>query len=247
MTAQGQCRLCGEMKRLHESHVWPRCGYKRWVANNQRGGEFCDVTKRRRTNRQYKRRWFCSQCEGTIGRGETEFTKLLDATKGNDPLYYGPSLTDFATSVSLRTALFTLENGEFRPEVACRLRDAIRHWKRFVLGKVRTLLPFSQHAFYLPDDGSNWHQIMGGQVHHTAQLVVSQVGPLMVIGLLNRQTLTARDRKTWKQTEIELEGGTLRPLSEWKEDGNVTRALINVLNRQQCKLAVTASVFDLTK
>src|SRR5581483_11703832 len=76
----GNCRLCGQPRPLKNSHIWSAFAYKSFVADQSKGGLFVDLCAKRMrpTNRQHKARWFCSDCEQTIGRFEAYASPLCD-------------------------------------------------------------------------------------------------------------------------------------------------------------------------
>jgi hypothetical protein len=74
--------------------------------------------------------------------------------------------------------------------------------------------------------------MLGGKLHHRQGIVHSQIGPLIIVGLLGRRGLSLDDLKVWDRTQLRPEGGTVEPLRAWLVDpdkGNITEGLANLL------------------
>ena len=65
--AMEECHLCGEPHELRQSHIWSQFAYKRYAADQGKGGRFADLFKSRLSNVQYTESWFCDQCEQRFG------------------------------------------------------------------------------------------------------------------------------------------------------------------------------------
>lgn len=232
----GQCKLCGQTAELIESHVWPRFAYKNYVSDLDKGGSFFDLKAGRHVNKQYKRFWFCRECDGRrLGHSESYAAELLVRMEKNRaaPFVYDTRLLTFAVSVSLRTAMaYMQEHKEFFNDAS--LNDACGAWRQYLLGRRKTgVKPYSQHLFVIYGQDVDWHKGMGGYPYSQVGLVLSQVGPLFIAGLLDRKRLSAADLKVWARSELCLGGGVAEPVSEWRIGYNITETLGRLLHMQQ--------------
>jgi hypothetical protein len=233
-----KCRLCAKSKTLQESHIWPRFAYKRYASDLARGGQFYDLGKMRVTNQQYKEYWFCSDCEQALGRDENNVRSLCERIESGkpSPFDYNASLLRFLASVSWRVAMFDLTGGEAGKPRAC--GDALKKWRRFLLGRCRDVGMYTQHLFVAVDPKGVMHRRLGGQILAEQHVVVSQVGPLTIAGLLGRAHLafSARERAIWEQSKVSRDGGTIQPLDYWRVGSKITWSLIKVLTSTEAIL-----------
>ena len=214
------CKLCRKKSELQESHVWPRFGYRDFVADQSSGGSFIDVAKCKTTNRQVKFYWYCRECEGKMSVTEKAAKELIVRMESADaPQTYDARLHKFLASISLRTVEFFHSNGESKSRS---LERAFSMWRRCVLGKATTCSPYSQHVFVVFDQLTGLHRAMGGRILHDCGLVLSQVGPLIIVGFFDKSQLSVPDLKVWQRTEVKAEGGQLARLCEWSIGKNIT-------------------------
>lgn len=230
MNSTGFCKLCGQSAELQDSHVWPRFGYKRYVSDPKKGGQFFDVHQQTMHNKQRRYFWFCKTCEHVIGRGEhsaAEFCNALDKAPTAAHLY-DRLLLQFAVSLSFRTLLMSLEEGISAPNEV--LTAARRRWRDFLLGKTHSLGPHTQHAIIVFDaSGGHQHKAIGGQVVEPLNLVCTQFGPLFFAGLLGRGGLTAQDRAAWAVSQLLPQGGSITPISAWRVGVNIAMEYMSYL------------------
>lgn len=216
----GKCHLCDKMKELRESHVWPAFAYKRFAADQSKGGRFADLSKQRLSNEQYTLPWFCSDCEQILSATENYAARLCTRID-NDPTGqhdYDENLLRFATSISWRTLKFYLAAEEGARSTR---EDAYSHWKRYLRGTRTGINPYTQHVYVIVNNVHGLDKALGGQVFPEQHLVLSQIGPLFIVGLLNPDRFSADDQITWRNSKIRSTGGTISPVKLWKTgEGN---------------------------
>jgi hypothetical protein len=239
---RGTCRLCGRLADLVLSHVWPSFGYKRYVSNHAKGGQFVDLHKGRyNANRQYKEYWFCKFCDNEFLGGLEDYAATFCARlekKRNEPHAYDGRLLPFLTSISWRVAMHDIGIGRMVADE--KIRESMRDWKG-LLNQHRApapgihprYWPHSQHLFVVFPVGVELHKAMGGQVYRDEGLVLSQVGPLFIVGLLDRRRLPLADLKVWEASEVSPSGGTITPVSQWHAGGNVSFPFVRLLARHE--------------
>src|SRR5437773_1650655 len=47
-------------------------------------------------------------------------------------------------------------------------------------------------------------------------LVLSQIGPLFIVGQLEPSRLSADEQRTWRNSRLRATGGTISPIQTWK-------------------------------
>ncbi len=212
----GKCHLCVEEKELQDSHVWPKFAYKRFVANLQKGGQFADLHKQTLTNEQYTRYWFCDDCEGILGKTEDYAARLLAKMEQNPKKEhpYDERLLPFITSISWRSLKLHVP-GE-HPRAVEGQWEAARIWRRYLLGKPGGIKSYTQHIFNIIDTPFGFDKMLGGALVQKPGLILSQIGPLIMVGHLNPQDLSPEERAVWDNSKVRASGGTIKPLVNWK-------------------------------
>jgi hypothetical protein len=208
--------------------MWPRFGYKLYAADQDKGGVFADLKESKIHGERYTQPLFCEKCDNeTLSQHETKAAKWCreyDKTP-ESPRDYGTWLLPFLTSLSLRTVLCrsnpTKDEAIYRP--------AIRHWRHFLVGRRRDVMPYSQHLFIVFDRELGSHDGMCGWCNPKKGFVFTQFGPLWIVALLSRGNLSLRDLRAWDHSQISREGGTIEPVSAWHEGKTITMELIKFL------------------
>jgi hypothetical protein len=189
---------------------------------------FADLKELKIHGKRYTEPLFCEKCDNeTLSKLETraaDWCRAYDKTP-ESPRDYGDWLLPFVTSLSLRTVLYR-SNPEKDEAVYW---TAIRHWRHFLLGKRRDVLPYSQHLFIVFDKELGTHDGMCGWCNPKKGFVFTQFGPLWIAALLGRGNLSLRDLRTWDHSQILRAGGTIEPVSAWHEGKTITMNLIRFL------------------
>ena len=225
----GTCQLCGQPRELQDSHVWPKFAYKKYTSDKSDGGSFLDLSRGGKSNHQYTNYWFCHDCEQILSADE-DFAARFCSRVEKAPSFaqeYDERLLRFAVSISLRTLM------SYLPRAAASdcedARAARRQWSSFLRGKTQSLACYTQHVFLVRDEESKRHQVLGGQVFWDHRFVLSQIGPLHILGLLDRTQLDSAERRIWERSKLEADGGVMIPVSEWRVGHNITMKLIQLL------------------
>ena len=211
----GKCHLCGKMKYLHDSHVWPKFAYKRYAADVAKGGRFADLFTMTLHNKQYTLYWFCTDCEEKIGVSESSTARLCSRIE-EDPdasQPYDENFLKFASSMSWRTLKFYHQD---KPNSQIERKwHAAKIWKQHIRGTRGGVSPFSQHVFVINDNPHGFDKFIGGMVAPDNSLVLSQIGPLLIVGQLMPELLSVEDKAVWRASQIPQPGGTVKPLRRW--------------------------------
>jgi hypothetical protein len=211
----GSCHLCGEQKLLKDSHVWSKLAYRRYITNPGEGGKFVDLQEGRLSNRQYTRYWFCEVCEGILGKSEDYAARFLDRM-AKDPKKehpYDERLLPFIVSISWRSLKFHTPGDH--PRGVEGQWDAARAWRRYLLGE-GGIKSYTQHVFNIIDNPFGLDKMLGGALISKAGLVISQIGPLIIVGILEPEKLTPEERAVWGNSQVRPLGGVIKPLVEWR-------------------------------
>jgi hypothetical protein len=212
----GLCHLCGKTRLLKDSHVWPRLAYRRFVTNPGGSGQFVDLYEQRISNKQYTRFWFCHDCEQRLGTWENYTARWLDRMARNPKAVhpYDERLLPFLTSISWRSLKFYTP-GEHRFAVESHW-DAARVWRRHLLGKQLSLRSYTQHVFNIIDNPFGLDKMLGGAPPERTGLVISQTGPLVIVGILEPEKLTEEELPVWGNSKVRSAGGVIKPIMDWK-------------------------------
>lgn len=233
--AIGTCQLCGRRREIVDSHVWPKFAYKKFVANLSKGGQFVDVVAgNRNAQKQRTRPWFCEPCDrdvlGTNEKYAAEFCdRLARAPTGVHD--YDERLLRFAVSISWRTVKSF--SGSRTSNWVDAVAGASRRWKDYLRGKKPRVGPYTQHLFIVFDPDASMHKGLGGQVFVAERLVLSQIGPLFIIALLDRSHLSVTDLDIWSQSKLGEGGGTIKPISSWRVGTQLTLDCARLLARHE--------------
>jgi len=227
----GPCKLCCNKRELVQSHIWSRFGYKRYTADLSKGGQFIDLREGRAHNKQYTEEWMCEECEERLGVAETYTAKWLSNLESQPdvPHQYDCRLVKFVASISWRTTLFLDRDPAIK---SIHFNGAMKRWRQFLHDRKRTVLPYSQHVFPVFDRHTGLHKMLGGEL--CEDFVISQLGPLLMVGLFNRPGSSPSEIKVWRASELNPGGGTVEPLQAWivGRGGNTPKSLIRRLVRR---------------
>jgi hypothetical protein len=230
----GKCHLCDQIRDLRDSHVWPKFAYKRFAADQSKGGRCADLSKQRLSNEQYTRDWFCGECEQSMAVNEkyaAEFCSRIESDRTSDQSYDG-RLLRFATSISWRTLKYHTEEVH---------RGAIRsrwiaydYWKRYLRGTRSGINPCTQHVYVMTDNNSGGELAVGGTIYAHQSLILSQIGPLLIVGKLGQQSLSASEERIWQMSKLRGTGGALKVVDLSRTEGiankhEVTREFARII------------------
>lgn len=230
-----KCHLCDKIKDLQKSHVWSKFAYKRFAADLSNGGRFADLFIQRLSNNQYTRYWFCADCEQILSTSEGEAAKLCSRIEADPEAEqaYDESLLRFATSISWRTLKAFTEDED---SGAIRSRwKAYNRWKRYLRGSRPGINPYTQHVFVVIDKAHGLDKALGGRLVPELSLVLSQIGPLFIVGQLNPSRLSIDEERTWRNSKLRATGGTISLVKKWKTGtkdpatNNITREFLELM------------------
>lgn len=230
---EAKCDLCGEYLPLVEGHIWPQFAYKRFVSDLQHGGSFYDLQASRSSNKQTTHPYFCKTCDNEVLGGVERYAAAWfdKIAAGADSLEYGEPLFAFAVSLSWRVAKHYMPRAAGQPERDL-LKKPSRAWKNYLRGK-HSIDPYSQHLFILRDPAKSWDKKLGGEVMYEERFILTQLGPLYFVGLLDRAHMSLRDISAWSNSEIRPEGGVFKSITNWQPGENVTRAFLRAVQTHQ--------------
>jgi hypothetical protein len=208
------CRLCGNKRQLRESHVFPKGIYARFVSDKRRGGSLLDLRNMREHSIQFKRRWFCAECEQRLDQGgENYFFRWLNSIEPTSA--YEPMLHYFAVSVSWRCALLHFETTAGIEHIA----DALESWRSYLLGTAAEIGPYSQYLLSLnAPKWDYWNRGLGGTAVPNHHLVFSVLGPFAVLGITHPDEFTDAEKMALAPAELRPDGGAIQ-VDEVTTDG----------------------------
>lgn len=235
-TPIGICQLCMNKGTLCDSHVWPKFAYKRYVSDVKRGGSFTDLYKQKHHNKQVTDYLFCTGCEQRLSLSEKNARQFLERVERNPTCShdYEALLHYFAVSISWRTALYNLRSGPEKNTPAM-LKKPRRYWREFLVGKRAAVRPYSQHGFIafgqtIEGKDAEWHKSLGGQVFLKERLVLSRIGPLLLVGILDRGHLSMKEIRTWELSRLRRNGGVIGPIAKNCPEEALTSKFARLLN-----------------
>jgi hypothetical protein len=212
---KGLCHLCIEPGLLRDSHVWPALAYRRYVTNPGGGGRFLDLHEQEIRFEQYTRNWFCEGCEGILQKSEDYAARFLDRMAKNPKAEhsYDRRLLPFVTSISWRSLKF--HSAGDHPRSVEGPWKAARAWRRYLYGRQGNLGAYTQHVFNIIGNPFGLDKMLGGAVPDKKGLVLSQIGPLIIVGILEPEKLTPEERAVWGNSKVHSSGGVIKPTLDW--------------------------------
>ena len=210
----GECHLCDEIGELQNSHVWPKFAYKHYAADQSKGGRFADLFKMRITNEQYTAYWFCKECEKKFG--ESAAGVLCDRIEKNPNAVqpYNEDFLKFVTSISWRALKLYYQdrdNGAIES-----LWKGAKQWKRYLRGTAGGISPYTQHVFVISNNLHGFDKMLGGMLIEAQSLVLSQIGPLLIVGHLKPERLSGGEKTIWRRSQVVSTGGSITPIRRWE-------------------------------
>lgn len=150
----GECRLCESKAQLQYSHIIPKFAGK-WLKESSPTGYLRghDVNRPLQDLRTVE--LLCAGCEQRFGRWESQFAReifhpLVEGRAGR--FEYGDWLLKLAVSLAWRTAVTSPDPSEILslPQNNS-LAQALRRWRRYLLGVRDNPGPYSHHLFIARD------------------------------------------------------------------------------------------------
>ncbi|HHT9135012.1 MAG TPA: hypothetical protein ACFYD2_08930 [Candidatus Avalokitesvara rifleensis] len=218
------CKLCGTLAELKESHLVPSFIY-RWLKNTSGTGHLrFGQTPNKRVQDGMKIPLLCNDCEQLLSRWENTFAQKIFhpiRDKNDGTLTYGPWFAKFAASVSWRILYIFVEGKyltHFPPNVTSKINEVLQKWKAFILDKADnpgpfplSFIPFGILSSMPPPGASpniNWYLTRPvdvdvvyaeGQSH-----VFSKMCHCVILGFIERPVETH-----WRGTRLSVKGGTV--------------------------------------
>ena len=140
----GECQLCCEVQELQDSHVWSKFAYKRYAADQSKGGRFADLFKMKLTNEKYTASWFCSDCEQKFGE-QAAGTLCANIERNPNSLQtYDEDILRYITSISWRTLKFFYKD---RPNRSIQGQwEGAKQWRRYLCTCADGVKGHTQHV-----------------------------------------------------------------------------------------------------
>lgn len=234
----GHCRLCDQKRELVSGHVWSRFAYKKFVSNPAKGGSFIDLQGMRVSNRQIRREWFCPDCDQKkLGTAENDAADLChELTQKPEQLHsYPDTFLRFLVSVSWRVSMYYMEKAkeQWARDI---LKAPNKTWKQFLRGECENTGLYSQHVFVCFDPEKGLHQMLGGEVHPSKNLIFSQIGPLFIVGFLHRRQLSLREIQVWNHSEVRPHAGSIKPIEAWRVGEEITSDFLSLLRKHMASI-----------
>jgi hypothetical protein len=222
------CRLCDERPPIKHSHIMPRFGY-RYTSDKSKGGSYVELLTLTEKTKQLTRPWFCSECEKLFGESyAADYIAQLE--KDRHKTQYSGQLLRFAVSFAWRATMFDVAEGGQSAKKSATLAEALARWKKFLRGEVTTTTPFTQHGFVWEPESAPWDGRMGVEVSYPNNLVVTQIGPLILFSRLKRQKIGRWETNALRLSRISKDGGALAVLSKSEINHSLTPAMTELLH-----------------
>ena len=239
----GICKLCLEKKDLKMSHIVPKFVW-RWVRNPVPGGLRSSRKPNQRIQDGPKAYLLCSDCEQLLSDWEKPFSERLflplhDPEPVTKPIEYEEWTLKFAVSVSWRVLLFFLnEDGDsiFNPLQQKLAANALRTWRRFLLGKINSPGRFEQHllpvdviaSYQGPQISPYLNRYLVRNIHidlistEKSAYVYTKMCRLILFGRIQEE-----HPNQWVGMKLNLKHGTIRP-----RDYHLPAGIADYMNRK---------------
>lgn len=221
---KGNCRLCGMVAELQESHIVPGFVYK-WLKDSSGTGYIrFGQQPNKRSQDGLKSHWLCAGCEERLNKWETQFANQIFHPLNQDGkvhIRYGSWFLPFCVSVSWRVLNFYIDDGIQLPDKFRKSVDrAEAVWKDFILGRKPHPEKHEQH--FLPLDAIESHTIpdmppnMNRYILRTVDIdtihseqsafIYSKLGRFIIVGFIEEP-----DPRQWKGTKVHVNKGIVKP------------------------------------
>jgi hypothetical protein len=214
-----------------------------FISNLSKGGQFAKVSEQdgtEITGRQVTKYLLCDECEGRLSDAETSVSQILRKMENNPTgsHRYDKRFLRFVTSISWRVMQFKLDH--LNRGILEHQFPACKYWRHYLRGIRNDVAGYSQHAFLVFDPKTEMHRILRGDIHPEQNLVISQAGPLLIVGRLSKDRQNKADADIWAKTEVNRSSGVLTHLHEWRVGDNITKGLAALLLQNQRRMITAA-------
>jgi hypothetical protein len=151
----GDCKLCGLLGELKESHFIPKFVGK-WLKNTSITGYIREKNNlRKRAQDIAKDYWLCDSCEEMLSNWETKFANTIFypfLNEGKTVASYSEWMSRFCASMSWRTLTYIRSKNSDKSnpqEYYDKLTKAENHLAAYLLGKINNLNEYEQHFYPL--------------------------------------------------------------------------------------------------
>jgi hypothetical protein len=225
------CHLCRLNPPIENSHLMPAFAYKRYVADQTKGGRFLNLLENVQHNKQLTRAWFCKECEGRFGERHTAM--LMDhLDEDRYGCEYTADLLRFATSMALRMCILELTEGDGAAAQDLILRRLRGVWRDHLMDRRPDVRPYTMHACVLADRDSPLPTRIGAEFAYVYRMVTVQIGPLFIFGMLDDKTNAGRYEKiALDRTELTSAGGVLPTITRWEKNLVLTDDMVEHMNQ----------------
>jgi hypothetical protein len=125
------------------------------------------------------------------------------------------------------------------------MRRVRAKWGNFLLGKETTVDPYTLHAHVIEEFNSPWAGRVGSEVSFVNNLVICQMGPLIVFGMLkDMKNAAAHDKWALKKSMLLGSGGVLGTISQKERNYNLTDDMADELDHSARWCIERAKAFE---
>ena len=223
ISVMDECALCGENRRLLESHTIPKFVVE-WLKESSATGRLRQVINWNKPSQDVpRRRILCQRCEERFSRWEKQFAEnvfypVRRREEDIEGLQYDDWLLKFALSISWRGFVASR-----RPENAARAspwEKTVKRWGAYLLDRADDPGPQAHHMFFLApivgthgmDIPERWHFYTLRAIDQT--LACSSTEAFMytnLAGLVICSWLEPADPPGWTNTRIHPAGTIVGP------------------------------------
>jgi hypothetical protein len=226
---KGECRLCGSVDFLVESHIIPKF-VSRWLKDSSVTG-YLRYSLKPNVRRQdgIKLPLLCLNCEGLLGKWETKVAnEIFHPINHSQPRvvrYQGEWLLKFAVSVSWRSLTYWMDSvkGSLHSseESLALINKCLHTWKEFLFDRRADPGAYEQHMVlfdpiasmqnldHLP---SNMNRFLIRGLH--SNIAISDGRPAFIFTKMGRMALfgfiSIQHPRRWIGTKIHIKCGQLR-------------------------------------
>ena len=232
----GKCRLCGVEGELHDGHISPKFGYRRYITGQ--GGRYFDCVKDKFETKQRTEYMFCHECEtirtGSLDSWGARFLAGFETEPYLPHVYHDEQFLRWAVSLSLRALISEDLN---HPERLPAAREAMEQWKHYLLGRKLSVGPFTQHAFlrYF-EEASHYQRLLDWDYFPEEGLTFFQMGPLVAFGLTRQANWCKKDKDAADASMVKRDGGYILRFDDYEAGVNIPSVMKEVSDEKNIRL-----------